>query len=181
MDHEEFAVRHVYGALDAPVTVVEFGDFECPYCAAAAPVLRTLVDTSDDQVRLVFRHFPLFQPHPYALTAALAAEAAGEQGAFWPMHGTLFKHQDRLSDGDLVRYAADLGLDTSSIVGAAAQRFGDAVERDYAEAADFGVHGTPTVFLGEDPYTGRIELGALRADINRLGRRRRGIEPGQRG
>ena len=181
MDDEEFAVRHVYGSLDAPVTVVEFGDFECPYCAAAAPVLRTLVDTSEDQVRLVFRHFPLFEPHPYALTAALAAEAAGEQGAFWPMHGTLFKHQDRLSDGDLVRYAAGLGLDTGTVVGEAAQRFGDAVERDYAAAADLGVHGTPTVFLGTDPYTGRLELGALRAEINRLGRGHRGVEPRTRG
>ncbi|PRZ41895.1 thioredoxin-like protein [Antricoccus suffuscus] len=180
MEDEEFAVRHVYGALDAPVTVVEFADFECPYCAAAAPVLRALVDTSENQVRLAFRHFPLFQPHPYALTAALASEAASEQGAFWPMHGLLFKHQDRLADRDLVRYAAELDLDTSSLVGAPAQRFGAAIERDYREAANLGVHGTPTVFLGQDPYTGRIELGALRAEIGRLGRRR-GVEPRSRG
>lgn len=168
MDDEEFATRHVYGAIDAPMTVVEFGDFECPYCAAAAPVLRALVDTSDDRIRLVFRHFPLFQPHPYALTAALAAEAAGEQGAFWPIHGKLYAHQDRLRDVDLTQYAGELGLDTGSIAGPAAQRFGDAVERDYAAGADLSVHGTPTVFLGATPYTGRLELAALRAQVNRL-------------
>jgi len=168
MDDAEFATRHTYGAAEAPVAVVEFGDFECPYCAAAAPILRALVDTSDNQIRLVFRHFPLFQPHPYALTAALAAESAGEQGAFWPMHGKLYAHQDHLRDVDLVRYAEELDLDTASIVGPAAQRFGDAVERDYAAGAAIGVHGTPTVFLGGTPYTGRLELGVLRAEVGRL-------------
>ena len=95
------ATEHVLGNPDAPVTVLEYADFECPYCAAAAPVLKQLVEESDGRVRLVFRHFPLAGNHPHALTAALAAEAAGAQGAFWPMHDLLFARQDRLTDSDL--------------------------------------------------------------------------------
>ena len=90
--------RHVLGRLDAPVTVVEHGDLECPYCRAAAPVLRALVERSDGRVRLVWKHFPLFEVHPHALTAALAAEAAGAHGLFWEMHDLLFAHQDHLAD-----------------------------------------------------------------------------------
>jgi protein-disulfide isomerase len=165
MTDPQFESRHSYGDSEAPVTVVEFGDFECPYCAAAAPILRQLVDTSGRAVRLVFRHFPLFGVHPYALTAALAAEAASEQGAFWPMHDSLFAHQDRLGDADLARYGSDLGLDATMIVGAAAQRFGEAIEADYAAGADLGVHGTPTLFLAGEAYTGRLELGALRTAV----------------
>ena len=77
---DDLAERHVYGRADAPITVLEFGDLECPYCRAAAPALRELVDTSGGRVRLVWRHFPLFEVHPYALSAALAAEAAGVAG-----------------------------------------------------------------------------------------------------
>ena len=163
----DFATRHIYGDSAAPVTVIEFGDFECPYCAAAKPILRQLVDTSSGEVRLAFRHFPLFDPHPHALTAALAAEAAGAQGAFWPMHDTLFKHQARLGDADLAGYAVELGLDSTRIVGDGAQEFGDAVEADYAAGAELGVHGTPTLFVNGDPYTGRVELAALRAAVAR--------------
>jgi protein-disulfide isomerase len=166
----QFAGRYVYGDADAPVTLVEFGDFECPYCAAAAPVLHELVDSSGGAVRLVFRHFPLFQPHPYALTAALAAEAAGEQGSFWPMHDLLFTHQDRLRDVDLVRYGEHLGLDPSTMVGESAQRYAAAVETDYRDGAELGVHGTPTLFLNDIAYVERVELSALRSAVLRAGR-----------
>jgi protein-disulfide isomerase len=179
MTETQFATRHVYGDPEAPLTVVEFGDFECPYCAAAAPILRQLVDTSEGQTRLAFRHFPLFDPHPHALTAALAAEAAGAQDAFWRMHDVLFAHQDRLGDADLIRYATDLGLDPTTIAGDGAQRFGDAVEADYLAGAERGVHGTPTLFLNGDGYTGRVEVNALRAAAARTLRGdRRGIAPG---
>lgn len=177
-----FAERHVHGDRGAPVTVVEFGDFQCPYCAAAAPILRQLVDTSGGEIRLVFRHFPLFGSHPHALTAALAAEAAGAQGEFWPMHDVLFTHQARLTDRDLVGYAVQLGLDPTTVAGDGAQPFGDAVELDYAAGAELGVHGTPTLFLDGDPYTGRVELGALRTAAARALRgNRRGVAPGARG
>jgi protein-disulfide isomerase len=157
--------EHVRGDPDAPVTVLEYGDYECPYCAAAAPVLRQLVDGSDGRVRLVFRNFPLADKHPYALTAALAAEAAGAQGAFWPMHDLLFERQDRLADVALRAYADALGLDGSQVVGEAAQRFGDKVEADFAAALEAGVAGTPTIFVDGRLYAGRVELAALRRAV----------------
>ena len=154
--------ENVLGAADAPVTIVEYGDYECPYCAAAAPVLRRLVEESDGRVRLVFRNFPVADRHPYALTAALAAEAAGAQGAFWPMHDLLFERQDRLTDGALRAYAESLGLDGERVVGEPAQAFGDEVEADFAAGLAQGVEGTPTLFIDGTRYTGRMELGALR-------------------
>lgn len=173
--------RHVYGAADAPVTLVEFGDFECPYCRAAAPLLRELVDTAQGQTRLVFRHFPLFLSHPHALTAALAAESAGAQGAFWPMHDRLFAHQNRLGDDDLARYGRDLGLDPGLLVGAAAQRYGTAVAADYADGAGLGVHGTPTLFVNGDAYTDRLDVATLRTVAARALRAdQRRVEPGLR-
>jgi protein-disulfide isomerase len=155
-------IEHVLGNPDAAVTVLEYGDFECPYCAAAAPVLRQLVEESDGRVRLVFRHFPIASTHPHALTAALAAEAAGEQGAFWPMHDLLFARQDRLDDAALRAYAEELGLDGSRVVGEAAQRFADKVEADFTAALEDEVAGTPTVVVDGELFTGRVEIAALR-------------------
>lgn len=156
---------HVLGDPDAPVTLLEYGDYECPYCAAAAPVLRQLVEESGGGVRLVFRNFPIADRHPYALTAALAAEAAGAQGAFWPMHELLFARQDRLDDAALRAYAEELGVDGDRVVGEAAQPFGDKVEADFAAALAAGVGGTPTVFIDGRLWSGRVELGALRRAV----------------
>jgi protein-disulfide isomerase len=156
---------HVLGDPAAPVTVLEYGDYECPYCAAAAPVLLRLVDESDGGVRLVFRNFPIADRHPYALTAALAAEAAGAQGTFWPMHEVLFARQDRLDDTSLRGYAEELGLDPERVVGEAAQPFGDRVEADFAAGLAAGVAGTPTVFVDGRQFSGRVEIGALRRAV----------------
>jgi protein-disulfide isomerase len=153
--------RHVYGAPDAPLTVVEYGDFECPYCGAAAPVLRAVVDGSAGQVRLVFRHFPLFTKHPFALTAALAAEASGDR--FWAMHDLLFAHQDRLTDADLAGYAAEVGA--GEVTGEAAQAFRPAVEADYRSGAERGVRGTPTLFVDGRLYGGRMTVPGLQAEL----------------
>ncbi len=168
---EEFAERWSYGNPEAPHTIVEFGDFECPYCGAAKPVLHELVSSSDGQVRLVWRHFPLYTVHPFALTAALAAEAAGQQGAFWPMAGQLFKHQDRLDDASIIAYGDALDLDTSTLVGEPAQQFADAVRRDYADGIAMGVHGTPTLFVDGEPYLDGVSVPDLR---KALGLSRRG-------
>jgi protein-disulfide isomerase len=177
--------EHVRGNPDAPVTVVEFGDYECPYCAAAAPVLRQLVEESDGRVRLIFRNFPLADPHPYALTAALAAEAAGAQGAFWPMHDLLFDRQDHLDDTSLRGYADELGLDGSRVVGEPAQQFADQVEADFDEGLSAGVSGTPTIFIDGAHYAGRMELAALRRAVAGAGAGREsaaggGLDPGPR-
>lgn len=155
--------RHVYGAPEAPITVVEYGDFECPYCGAAAPVLRRLIDGADGGVKLVFRHFPLFTKHPFALTAALAAEASGDR--FWAMHDLLFANQAQLNDVALASYAQRAGADPALVVGEAAQRFRPVVEADYAAGAAAGVRHTPTLFVDGRLYQGRVELGALRSAL----------------
>ncbi|HWM58626.1 MAG TPA: DsbA family protein [Pseudonocardia sp.] len=155
-------VDHVRGDLDAPVTLLEYGDYECPYCAAAAPVLDEVVAESDGRVRLIFRNFPLHAVHPYALTAALAAEAAAAQGAFWPMHDLLLTYQSRLSDWDLAKYAKKLGLDPTLVVGDPAQPHGDKVEADFALGLAAGVGGTPTVFIDGRRYEGRFDVTSLR-------------------
>ena len=162
--HEELVVdldRHLYGAREAPIRVVEYGDFQCPYCRAAAPVLRELVDASEGSVALVFRHFPLFTTHEYALTAALAAEASGDR--FWQMHDLLFRNQDRLTEDDLAAYGDQIGV--RDVVGEPAQIFQGAVEADYRTGVAEGVRGTPTLFIGGARYPGRVELSAIRAAI----------------
>ena len=139
------AERHVLGERGAPVTVVEYGDYECPYCAGAAPILRELVSTSQGRVRLVFRNFPLFEVHPHALTAALAAEstAASGESVFWAMHAKLFAHQARLSGPDLRLYAEAVGADPDLAVGDAAQQFAPIVQADYASGLEAGVCSHP--------------------------------------
>jgi|SRR5690606_6910025 len=159
------ADAHVLGNPDAPVTVVEFGDLECPYCAAAAPVLRRTVEESGGRVRLVFRHFPLFEIHPHALSAALAVEAAAAQGRFWEMQAALFEHQDHLGEAGLAERAEELGLDGASVVGDAAQQYAAPVQRDYADALAAGVEGTPTLFVNGRRYVGRVTPEGLRAAI----------------
>jgi len=102
---------HVRGNAHARITVVEYGDFECPSCKVAAPTPDLLLERYPNQIRFIFRHFPLEDAHPHALHAAEAAEAAGAQGRFWQMHDALFAHQPQLKDKDLALYAAELGLD----------------------------------------------------------------------
>lgn len=154
------AGAHVLGDPAAPVTIVEFGDLECPYCRDAAPVLRELVEDSAGRVRLVWRHFPLFEVHPHALTAALAVEAAGDR--FWELHERLFEHQGRLTDADLVAHAAAVGVpDPASVAGEAAQAHADAVRRDYADGIAAGVQGTPTLFVDGVLWRGRIARDRL--------------------
>ena len=157
---------HVRGPAAAAVTVVEYGDYECPYCAAARPVLAELIDHSRGQVRLVFRNFPLADVHPFALTAALAAEAAATLGAFWPMHDLLFAKQNRLRNSDLACYAETLGLPGDAVIGDAAQPYGDKIEADFRSGVDSGVRGTPTLFLNGRRYAGRVDLSSLRAAVS---------------
>lgn len=163
------AVQHVFGEADAPTTVVEYGDYECPYCAAAAPVLARLVEESAGQVRLVFRNFPLFEVHPHALVAALAAESTVASGTFWTMHRLLFREQAHLEDDDLRRYAGQVGADPAAAAGEAAQRFAPTVQADYTAGIRDGVQGTPTLFVDGAPYEGRMELAALQHATRRSG------------
>jgi protein-disulfide isomerase len=102
---------HYLGSEHAPVTLVEYGDFECPSCKVAAPTPKLLLERFPNKIRFIFRHFPLQEAHPHALLAAEAAEAAGGQGKFWPMHDLLFQNQAHLKERDLLRYVSALGLD----------------------------------------------------------------------
>jgi protein-disulfide isomerase len=103
---------HIRGPLDPPVTLLEYGDYECPYCGMAYPITRAIEQEMGDTMRFVFRHFPLTTVHPHAALAAEAAEAAGAQGKFWPMHDTLYENQQALDPPHLLAYAEALGLDT---------------------------------------------------------------------
>jgi protein-disulfide isomerase len=156
---------HMRGPVEAPVTIVEYGDYECPYCAAAEPVLAAVLAAQAGRLRLVFRNFPLPDVHPYALTAALAAEAAAALGAFWEMHDILFTRQDRLRDIDLAGYAESLGLPATAVVGDAAQPYGEKVEADFRSGVDSGVRGTPTLFVDGRRYTGPVDLRSLTAAV----------------
>ena len=142
------AADHVLGPEDAPVTLVEYGDFECPHCAAAHPIVKTVLREMGDRVRFAYRHFPLTQVHPHAEHAAEMAEAAAHHGKFWPMHDTLFEKRLALEDDDLVAYAARLEIDPAWAASAlAAHTFESRVRQDFISGVRSGVNGTPTFFI----------------------------------
>jgi Na+/H+ antiporter NhaA len=161
-------VDHVRGPVDAPVTLVEYGDFECPYCGQAEPVVRELVRTFGDDLRFVFRHLPLVDVHEHAATAAEAAEAAGEQGMFWEMHDLLMDNQTSLIYPDLMRYAADLGLDVDRFgEDLRGRRHAARISRDVESADASGAAGTPTMFVNGRRHEGAHDIDALAAAIQR--------------
>jgi protein-disulfide isomerase len=152
---------HLRGPEDAPVTLVEYGDFECPYCGQAEPVIRELLRDSGD-VRYVWRHLPLSDVHPYALFAAEASEAAAAQGAFWEMHDLLLAHQDALSTSDLVGYAERLGLDLERFSGdLEAHGFRGRIAEDVEGADLSNVAGTPTFFVNGRRHYGAFDIHGL--------------------
>ncbi|HEY2273046.1 MAG TPA: DsbA family protein [Jatrophihabitantaceae bacterium] len=155
---------HIRGPAKATITVIEFGDFECPYCGRAEPVVRDLLAETD--VRYVWRHLPLTDVHPQAQLAAEAAEAAAAQDAFWPMHDLLLEHQDHLRFADLVRYAADLGLDVDRFEDELKRRSHETRIAQDVESADLsGVSGTPTFFVNGQRHYGAFDLDSLKAAV----------------
>jgi protein-disulfide isomerase len=162
------AQDHTAGPDDAPVTLVEYGDFECPYCGMAHPIVQAAQRELGSQLRFVFRHFPLAEAHPHARLAAQAAEAAGAQGRFWEMHDTLFEHQDALDVEDLVGYAESLGLDSAQFArDLESGTYAKKVRDDFRSGVRSGVNGTPTFFVNGTRYDGswaneNAFIGALR-------------------
>ncbi|MFA4927583.1 MAG: Na+/H+ antiporter NhaA [Patulibacter sp.] len=160
---------HVRGNADASVTIVEYGDFECPFCGRAEPAVLALLEHEQDDpdgVRYVFRHLPLADVHPRAQLAAEASEAAGAQGAFWAMHDRLFAHQDELSPRDLVRHAEALELDVERFKADLRRRTYEARVRDDLEGADAsGVSGTPTFFVNGRRHRGVYDEPSLLAAV----------------
>jgi protein-disulfide isomerase len=149
---------HVLGPADARVTLVEYGDYECPYCGALHPVIEAARKAFGGNLRFVFRHFPLRASHPHALAAAKAAEAAGEQGRFWEMHHRLYQRQTQLEDGDLVGHARAIGLDVPRFERELAARTHEVrIREDLASAAQSGAGGTPSLFINGELYQGSLE------------------------
>jgi Na+/H+ antiporter NhaA len=156
---------HVRGPEDAPVTLLEYGDFECPFCGRAEPVVRELLAEVGD-LRYVWRHLPLQDVHPHARLAAEAAEAAGKQGKFWEMHELLFRHQDALEPKDLVRYAEELGLDPERFHRELREHVHAPTVADDVEGADLsGVTGTPTFFINDRRHYGAYDIDALQRAV----------------
>jgi protein-disulfide isomerase len=152
---------HVRGPVQAPVTLVEYGDYECPYCGQAEPVIRELLAGHGD-LRYVWRHLPLTDVHPHALLAAEGAEAAARQGKFWPMHDQLLDHQDTLTADDLIRYAGQLGLDTGRFTADLRDHAGEAKITEDMDSADLsGVTGTPTFFVNGKRHRGAYDITTL--------------------
>src|SRR3954469_12226972 len=153
---------HIRGPQDAPVTLIEYGDFECPYCGQAEPVLRQLLAEQGDDLRFVFRHLPLSDVHEHAQLAAEAAEAAGAQGAFWQMHDELLDHQDALRPRELVTAGERLGLDAGRLRDELRRRvYAPRVAEDVHEADESGVTGTPTFFVNGRRHHGAYDLQTL--------------------
>jgi protein-disulfide isomerase len=153
---------HIRGSEDAPVALVEYGDYECPYCGQAEVVIRELLDSFGDDLRYVWRSLPLNDVHPHAQMAAEAAEAAAAQGAFWEMHDKLLDHQDALTALDLGRYAEKLGLDVDRFWDELRDRVhGARVAEDVASADASGVAGTPTFFINGRRHEGAYDIEAL--------------------
>ncbi len=155
------AGRPTYGNERAPVTVVVFADFECPHCKAEAPGLREAVQQYRGQAKLVFKHFPL-NMHARAKVAAVATEAAHEQGKFWEMHDKVFAHQDNLEDADLRRYAQEIKLDMGKFDASFQAKRGEtAVNADRAEGEKIGIMGTPAVYVNGRMYTPMLFGGTV--------------------
>ena len=168
---------HIRGAEDAPVTLIEYGDYQCPYCGQAEVAIRELLESFGDDLRYVWRHLPLNDVHPNAQMAAEASEAAAAQGAFWPMHDLLLDHQDELSPRDLHRYATELGLDTGRFWSDIKRHEHiDRIEHDVASADAGGVAGTPSFFINGRRHEGAYDVVTLSAVVQAARRRARMAE-----
>jgi len=163
------AADHIEGASHAPVTIVEYGDFECPNCKQAAPAVKLLLERHPGRVRVAWRHFPLEEVHPHALHAALAAEAAAGQGRFWPMHDLLFQNQPHLKPPQLRRYAEQLELDMRRYEAEMEDElYLQRVREQIAGGERSGVRGTPTFFVNGAIQDVSFGLQALRDRVEGL-------------
>lgn len=152
---------HAEGPADAPVTLVEYGDYECPYCGEAYPILKAVQEAMGSQLRFVFRNFPLAEMHPHAVRAAEFAEAAAEISKFWPAHDLLYEHQEALTNRDLVRYGDELGLDAAALQEAFTGKFDDRIQKDFSGGIRSGVNGTPTLFINGIRYDGERDVESI--------------------
>jgi len=157
---------HIQGSANAVVTVIEYGDYECPFCGEAHTIVKEVQNRLGDKLRFVFRNFPLSKIHPHSRRAAEVAEAAAAQGLFWEMHDCLFDHQEALDDENLRQYAAALGLDIARLdreMTGQVQK--SRIREDMLSGVRSGVNGTPTFFIEGVRYDGPMELEDLLSAI----------------
>ena len=159
---------HIQGPVDAPVTLLEYGDYECPYCGAAYPIVKDVQARMGQNVRFVFRNFPITTSHPHAEQAAEAAEAAAAQDRFWRMHDHLYENQNSLGDDDLRRYAEELGLDVATFGRELSEHVHAArIREDFMSGVRSGVNGTPTFYINGVRHDGSYDLETLVAALER--------------
>jgi len=159
---------HQKGPADAPVVLVEYGDYECPYCGRADLIIQELQERLDREILYVFRHFPITTSHPHAQKAAEAAEAAAAQGKFWQMHHLLFSHQNALEEAHLPGYAAQLGLDVGRFQQELQEGvYAERVREDFLSGVRSGASGTPTFYINGLRHDGSWDFATLLAAINR--------------
>jgi protein-disulfide isomerase len=157
---------HIQGPPDAPVTLLEYGDYECPYCGAAYPIIKDVQARMGDRLRFVFRNFPITTSHAHAEQAAEAAEAAGAQGRFWEMHDLLYENQRALGDDDLRAYAQRIGLDLERFDKELAEHVhAPRVREDFMSGVRSGVNGTPTFFINGARYDDAYDVETLLAAL----------------
>jgi protein-disulfide isomerase len=157
---------HAQGSEEAPVTLVEYGDYECPHCGRAYPIIKNIQKQLGDNLRFVFRNFPITRVHPHAQIAAEAAEAAGAQNKFWEMHDMLYEHQGALEKADLSEYALDLRLDMVRFESEmASHTYNERVREDFKSGIRSGVNGTPTFYINGGRYDGSWDEEVLLTNI----------------
>jgi protein-disulfide isomerase len=158
---------HIQGPANAPVTLTEYGDYQCPYCGEAYSIVKQLQQKFGNNLRFVFRNFPLAQIHAHAEVAAEAAEAAGAQNKFWEMHDYLYEHQDKLAAPQLIAAAKPLGLDVERFTDDLNQHaYAERVREDFLSGVRAGVNGTPTFFINGVRHDGAWDLDSLSEAIN---------------
>lgn len=157
---------HIQGAANAPVTLVEYGDFECSHCGAAHLVVKRIQETMGDRLRFVFRNFPLTQIHSHAQHAAEAAEIAASEDSFWEMHDILYENQKALADPDLIAYAKVVGLDAADFAEDLTNgTYAEKVRADFLGGVESGVNGTPTFFINNRRYNDSASYETLLAAL----------------
>ena len=160
---------HIRGPVTAPITLLEYGDYECPYCGAAHPAVQEIRRRMENRLRFVFRHFPIASVHSHAEPAAETAEAAGAQGKFWAMHDRLYEHQDSLEDDDLLAHAQAIGLDINRLISELAGGLhGRRVREDFLSGVRSGVNGTPTFFINGVRHDAGFDLESLMEALERV-------------
>ncbi|MFL6496037.1 MAG: DsbA family protein [Nitrososphaera sp.] len=159
---------HIRGSINAPITIVEYGDYECPYTGGAYPVVKEIMKQFDERIYFVFRNFPLNYIHPHAQHAAEAAEAAAAQGKFWQMHDYLFEHQKALDDAHLFEYAKKVGLDIDKFKKEMSEHvYAPLINKSLKSGIDSGVEGTPTFFINGEHYEDSWDLDTLTSFLNK--------------